>query len=212
MATHFPPERDDRATTVPIWTRLAPFRTFLSEFLRKPLRVGSPIASSQYMVERLLMPVDWSRIGLLVEYGPGTGRFTAGALARMRPDAMLIAIDTSPDFTGYLKEAIPDPRLCAVTASAADAAAVIADQGFGQADCILSGLPFSTLPRAAGEAIVAQSCALLTTNGLFLTYQARGRARTLLERRLAKVGEAYEWRNLPPCHLYWFRKKAVNSR
>ncbi len=208
MATRRPPEGDARTTMAPPMRSMpAPIGTFLSEFMRKPLRVGSPIASSRQMVDKLLTPVDWSRIDLLVEYGPGTGRFTAGALARMRPDAMLIAIDTSRDFTEYLKQTIPDPRLRAVMASAADAVAVIADQGFGQADCILSGLPFSTLPKATGEAIVAQSCALLRTNGLFLTYQARGRARRLLESRFAKVGHAYEWRNLPPCHLYWFRKK-----
>lgn len=212
MATHFSPQRDDHATASTIDPVRASLGTFLSEFVRKPLLVGSPIPSSRHMVARLLTPVDWSRINLLVEYGPGTGRFTVGALARMRPDAILIAIDTCPSFTEYLKETIPDPRLCAVTASAADAPAVIADQGFTQADCILSGLPFSTLPKVTGEAIVSRSYELLAADGLFLTYQVRDRASVLLNSHFARVGEAYEWRNLPPCHLYWFRKRVATNR
>ena len=70
-------------------------------------------------------------------------------------DATLLTIDTNPDFTKYLRESIDDPRLVAVTGSAADVEKILADRGFDQADYVLSGLPFSTLPPGVGEAIAA---------------------------------------------------------
>jgi phospholipid N-methyltransferase len=179
---------------------------YLAEFLKDPLAVGSPIPSFARTVDRLLAPVDWRRIRLLVEYGPGTGRFTAGALKRMRADATLIAIDSSPGFADYLRRAIPDRRLRPVAGSALDVDAIVAGQGFAQAECILSGIPFSTLPDGEGEKIVRKSHRLLRPGGLFLAYQVRDHIRPLLERHFAKIDEAYEWLNLPPYHLYWFRK------
>jgi len=157
-------------------------------------------------VDRLLDPIDWQRLKVIVEFGPGTGRFTEGALRRMRPDATLIAIDTSPAFANYLREALPDARLRTVAASALDLQSLLLDQGFAQCDCILSGLPFSTLSDGDGKAIVQASHRSLRPGGLFVAYQVRDRIRSLLERDFTMVGEAFEWLNLPPYRLYWFKK------
>jgi phospholipid N-methyltransferase len=188
-------------------SRLAALGAYFGEFLKNPKAVGSPIPSFRHTVDRLLAPIDWGRVRLLVEYGPGTGRFTAGALKRMRPDATLIAIDSSPGFTDYLRRAIPDRRLRAVTGSALDVEALLAREGFARADCILSGLPFSTLPDGAGDAIVRASHKLLRPGGLFVAYQVKDDIRPLLEGAFARVDQAYEWLNMPPYHLYWFRKE-----
>jgi phospholipid N-methyltransferase len=181
-------------------------RAYLTEFVKDPLGVGSPIPSFAHTVGRLLDPIDWQRLKVIVEYGPGTGRFTKGALKRMRPDATLIAIDTSPGFTTYLRRALPDARLRAVAASARDVQSVLLDQGFGQCDCILSGLPFSTLSLRDAQAIIEASHRLLRPGGLFVAYQVRDHVRGLLARDFTMVGEAYEWLNLPPYRLYWFMK------
>lgn len=193
----------------PGWAAL---RAHLAEFLRAPMAVGSPLPSFSHTGDRLLKPVDWGQTRLLIEFGPGIGRFTAAALERMRGDATLIAIDSSERFTNYLRAAIPDPRLRALTRSARDVAAVVEGQGFDRVDCILSGIPFSTLPAGEGEAIVRASRRLLRPGGLFVAYQVKDEIRPLLERHFIKRGEAYEWRNLPPYHLYWFAKPATATR
>lgn len=207
MATRFPDRSVGRSGFVAsVRDALVPAGAFLAQFAKNPLKVGSPFASSRRMVDRLLEPVEWSKIGVLVEYGPGTGRFTEGALARMRRGSTLVAIDACPGFTAHLEAAIDDPRLRAVSGSAADAPRIVARAGLGEADCIISGLPFSTLPDGEAETIVAASARLLRPGGLFLAYQVRDHIRPLLEARFNRLGEAYEWRNLPPCHLYWYRK------
>ncbi len=47
---------------------------------------------------------------VLVENGPGVGTFTREILRRMRPDAILIAIELNTEFVEYLGEQIRDPR------------------------------------------------------------------------------------------------------
>jgi phospholipid N-methyltransferase len=204
MATSFPTDVP-RLTSYIERSRkaLEPLGLFFGEFVREPAMVGSAVPSSRKMVERLLEPVDWSRIRLLVEYGAGTGQLTRAALERMNPAARLIALDTSPGFTRYLRRAISDPRLRPVTASAADIGLVLADEGLSGVDCILSGIPFSTMPRETARQIMDATAQLLTPDGLFIAYQMRAAIEPLVHARFARVRRAYEWRNLPPCHLYW---------
>ena len=105
--------RHDRRSPSPRWQ-------FLRGFLKNPVMVGSVIPSSRVLIEKMLGPVDWANTKLFVEYGPGVGTFTRPVLELLGPDAKLVTIDTNPDFTRYLRESIDDPRLVAVTGSAAD--------------------------------------------------------------------------------------------
>ena len=142
---------------------------FFSEFVRAPSMVGSILPTSPRVIDSLLDRVDWSAARLFVEYGPGVGTFTRPILERLRPDGRLIAIDTSQRFINYLSDLIADPRLHLVHGSAADAESV--DQAIApgeQADYVLSGLPFSTLPKGVGDAIVGATFRILRPEGSFL--------------------------------------------
>ena len=180
-----------------------PRALFLRGFLRHPAMVASVMPSSNRLIRRMLAPVDWERTRLFVEYGPGVGCFSLAALARMRRDARMVAIDTNPDFTAYLQDTIRDPRFEAVTGSAADARRILRAQGAGEADYVLSGLPFSTLPDGIGERIVSETAAMLRPGGAMLVYQTRPHVRQLLEHHFDRIEAAREWWNLPPIQLSW---------
>lgn len=173
------------------------------EFFRNPMAVGSAFPASRYLVERMLSPIDWGRMDCVVEYGPGTGIFTRALLDRLPGHARLLAIDTSAGFIDHLREATPDRRLIAVTGSADAVRAIMADHGLDEADCILSGLPFSTLAPDRAERLMEASARALAPDGRFLAYQMRKAVQPLLERRFETVQTGFEWRNVPPCHLYW---------
>jgi phospholipid N-methyltransferase len=178
----------------------------VAEFLKSPTMVGSSFPASHWLIDRMLQGVDWPCVNTMVEYGPGTGVFTSAILARLQPCARLIAIDTSPSFTDHLASAITDERLHVVTGSAADVQHIMAELGLLQADCIISGLPFSTLEPEVATQIIDGSVQILSPDGVFMAYQMRTAVRALLERRFDMVRAAYEWRNIPPCHLYWASK------
>ena len=100
----------------PGWPRSA--WLFARNFFRHPLMLGSIIPSSRFLIRELLKPVDWAQAKVIVEYGPGVGVITTEVLRQMRPDAVLIAIETNPDFVTYLRESIQDERLHVVQGSA----------------------------------------------------------------------------------------------
>lgn len=180
-----------------------PAGMFLAGFIKHPVMVGSIIPSSARLIRRMLGPVDWANVRLFVEYGPGVGTFCGPILARMGPDARLIAIDTNPDFIEYLGDTIRDPRFSAVLGSAADVEAIIADAGFAHADYILSGLPFSTLPPGVGDAIAAATFRALRVGGAFLAYQFSPKVRDFIATQTSRIDHAFEVGNIPPCQLYW---------
>lgn len=182
---------------------VSPRWQFLRGFLKHPVMVGSIIPSSKILIDRMLGPVDWDETRLFVEYGPGVGTFTRPILDRLGPDATLIAIDTNADFIKYLKQAIDDPRLVAVTGSAADVEAIIAERGFANADFVLSGLPFSTLPPGVGAAIGEATAKVIRPGGAFLVYQFSPKVLDFIKPYFEKIDRGFEWVNVPPATLFW---------
>jgi len=194
----------DRRAPSPQWQ-------FLRGFLKNPVMVGSVIPSSRILIEKMLRPVDWENTRLFVEYGPGVGTFTRPVLDLLGPDATLVTIDTNPDFTRYLKESIDDPRLVAVTGSAADVEKILADRGLGQADYVLSGLPFSTLPPGVGDEIAGATAEVIRPGGAFLVYQFSPKVRDFIAPHFDRIVRGFEWINVPPATLFWaYKDEAAN--
>lgn len=180
-----------------------PWGVFFKGFIKHPVMVGSIIPSSDRTVKKMLAPVDWDNTKLFVEYGPGIGTFCQPVLDRMRPDATLLVIDLNPDFIDYLRKTIRDSRFIAVHGSAADVNDIIAQFGFKNADYVLSGLPFSTLPNNLGPIIAEETAKAIRPGGAFLVYQFRARARDFMEPHFRKIDNGFELWNILPCHLFW---------
>jgi phospholipid N-methyltransferase len=191
-----PARRHDRRGPSPRWQ-------FLRGFFKHPKMVGSIIPSSRVLIDRMLRPVDWGTTRLFVEYGPGVGTFTRPILELLGPDAKLVTIDTNADFTKYLSKSIDDPRLIAVTGSAADVDKILAERGLGQADYVLSGLPFSTLPPGVGDAIAEATSRVIRPGGAFLVYQFNPKVKDFIEPHFDKIERGFEWINVPPATLFW---------
>ena len=186
----------DRRSPSPQWQ-------FLRGFFKNPVMVGSIIPSSRVLIDKMLGPVDWANTRLFVEYGPGVGTFTRHVLDRLGPDATLVTIDTNPDFTSYLRKSIDDPRLVAVTGSAADVEQILAERSLGQADYVLSGLPFSTLPPGVGDAIGEATAKVIRPGGAFLVYQFNPKVRDFIKPYFERIERGFEWVNVPPATLFW---------
>ena len=192
--------RHDRRSPSPQWQ-------FLRGFFKNPVMVGSIIPSSRVLIDKMLRPVDWETTKLFVEYGPGVGTFTRPVLDLLGPDAKLVTIDTNPDFSKYLKESIDDPRLIAVTGSAADVETILADRGLGEADYVLSGLPFSTLPPGVGDAIAEATATVIRPGGAFLVYQFSPKVKDFIQPHFDRIERGFEWVNVPPATLFWAYKE-----
>lgn len=176
---------------------------FARNFFRHPRMLGSIIPSSRFLIRELLKPVDWAQARVFVEYGPGVGNITAEVLRRMRPDATLIAIETNPDFVRYLRSAIPDKRLQVVQASAEAVDEILQRFGHTNANYVISGIPFSTIPAPVRESILRKTCEVLKPGGSFLVYQFSTVVLQDLQRIFRYVQRQFEPLNVLPAHLFF---------
>ena len=92
----------------------SPWAMFLTGFFKRPVMVGSIVASSKAQINAMLKVPDWPNVKLFVEYGPGVGTFTQSILDRLPADGTYIAIDTNPDFIDYLRIKFTDSRFIPV--------------------------------------------------------------------------------------------------
>ncbi len=193
-------------------TRGADVLLFARNFFRHPRMLGSLVPSSRFLIRELLDPIRWERARVIVEYGPGVGGITAEILQRMRPDAELIAIETNSEFVSFLRSTLPDKRLHVVEGSAADVQSILRSLGHERASYVISGIPFSTLPRREREHILKQTRTVLETDGKLAVYQFSSRVLPDLERIFGYVERGFAPLNVLPAHLFFATAAAEGDR
>ncbi|TVQ86919.1 MAG: methyltransferase type 12 [Chromatiaceae bacterium] len=180
---------------------------FFQGFLRSPEQVGSIIPSSRFLERRLVTAAGLAEAHQVVELGPGTGGTTRAILAALRPDARLLSLELDATFADLLQE-IHDQRLLVHHGSAADLAAILAEHGLPAPDAVISGIPFSTMPRSLATAIIATIGDCLAPGGRFVAYQFRGHVGRLGAPILGRPETQMELFNIPPMRFYCWRKPA----
>jgi phospholipid N-methyltransferase len=182
---------------------LEPMAIFAKNFFQHPKMLGSLIPSSRFLIRRLLGEMDFANARVIVEYGPGVGTITRHMLKHMRADAVLIAIDTNPEFVRYLRRSLPDPRLRVVHGSAANVKAALAAAGVEHADYVISGIPFSTIPQPARGEILRATRSVLRPEGTFLVYQFSPKVHDYLAEVFPRIERGFEPLNVLPAQLFF---------
>jgi phosphatidylethanolamine/phosphatidyl-N-methylethanolamine N-methyltransferase len=135
---------------------------------------------------------------------------TAGALAE---GSRYLAIELNPKFVERLRADNPD--LDVHEGSAGDIAEILASRGEQSCDRIVSGIPWTVLPPAECEEMVAAVAGALEPGGLFLTLAYFPMNRLPRDRKLHEVlGRHFSDvqqtevvpANIPPAFVYVCRK------
>ncbi|MFJ9381943.1 class I SAM-dependent methyltransferase [Streptomyces sp. NPDC101455] len=178
-----------------------------TEFLRRPLMTGAVAASSRRLAHAMTDGIDLERARTVVELGPGTGAFTDAILARLTPDARLVAIELNPVLATRLSATRRDTRLTVIQGSAAELAAAVGEP----ADVVVSGLPWTVMPREQRGHILDAVTEVLTPGGRFTTFAYLHAAWTPparhftaeLSRRFSRLERStVVWPNLPPAFVH----------
>jgi phosphatidylethanolamine/phosphatidyl-N-methylethanolamine N-methyltransferase len=187
------------------WTdRLA----FLGEFFRSPLQVASIVPSTRF-VERQVARRVADCPGVVVELGAGTGGVTQALLSSISRSARLIAVELNPVLAARVAR-IGDPRLVVHCGSAEELPEVLRAHGCIAAAAVVSGLPFSTIPRARALRVLSAVERSLAPGGEFVAYHARDTLERLVaarrfRTRLELVEGCMAWINIPPLRIYRWR-------
>jgi phospholipid N-methyltransferase len=179
------------------------FVLFAKNFFKHPKLLGSLVPSSRYLVQNLLSHVDWRHARVIVEYGPGIGNMTREILKRMRPDAVLVAIELNPEFVQFIEREINDPRLKVVCGSASEIKGVLERLGHQQADYVISGIPYSTISEAVRRQILRDTHSVLQPQGGLLIYQFTRTVLPYLQPVFGTVQQGFEPRNILPARLFF---------
>lgn len=183
-----------------------------TEFLRRPLMTGAVAASSRRLAYAMTTSVGLERARTVVELGPGTGVFTDAVLARLAPDARLVAVELNPVLAARLSATRLDTRLTVVQGSAAELAAAVGEP----VEAVISGLPWTVMPRERRGHILDAVTEVLVPGGRFTTFAYVHAAWTPPARDFtAELGRRFDrlerstvvWRNLPPAFVHRATRK-----
>lgn len=192
-------------------SRLADAAAFLRGFMAHPLEVASFVPSSVFLEARVVQAAHLAQARCVVELGPGTGGTTRALLRALAPSARLLAIEVNPDFCVRLHRLIDDPRLAVHAGNAEALAEALHRRGLPAPDVVISGIPFSTLPRDSAGRIAAAIHANLAPGGRVVAYQWRSDVAGHLTPHLGQPRTAWEWRSLPPMRVFVWVKPETGA-
>lgn len=175
---------------------------FFSEYLKNLRTVGAVAPSSRYLARKMVAPIDFTRAKFIIEYGPGTGVFTAELLKRMQPGTKLLVIETNEAFYAKLQAKYANhPDVEIINASAEHADTLRLERELPAPDYIVSGLPFAALPAETSAKILSMTAQLLDGKGEFITFQYTRLKFKFFESYFKNIEVTREIRNVPPAYI-----------
>ena len=180
---------------------------FLKHAIKSPMQVAYFMPSSPWLIEQVAKCAHLHDAKHIMELGPGTGGTTKGILKYMRDDASLISVEINQKFIDHMEKTIDDKRLSISNKGAQNLTEIMQDHDWDSADVIISGIPFSTLPKGMDRAIMQSIHDSLKPGGIFLAYQLRDHVSKLAvpffgDHTFKKV----EFKNFPPMRIYTWMK------
>jgi phosphatidylethanolamine/phosphatidyl-N-methylethanolamine N-methyltransferase len=176
---------------------------FRRRLLRNPRQISAIAPSSRALARAMTLGLG-PQSGKVVEFGPGTGRFTEAILARGVPPEDLTLFELDEEFVNFLREKYPG-----VTVHQRPAQEAARFVGGGVAT-VISGLPLLSMPSEVREGIVGAAFEILRPRGRYVqfTYGARPPlpAETVAALGLTVNKGHKVWANLPPATVYRFRR------
>jgi len=172
---------------------------FLRAFAANPRQVGAILPTSRYAVRDMLDLGDVPGAGLVVELGAGTGVQTGEILARMGPDARLVALEIDPALARLLEERFDDPRLQVVCDSAEHLDKHLSGE---RADVLVCALPFTSLEPGLRRRILDSMPKALAPGGVALVIQYSPLIQSELRRLFPSVRRRISVLNVPPAFLF----------
>ena len=176
---------------------------FCRRLLRNPRQVSAIAPSSRTLARAMTLGLG-PRSGPVVEFGPGTGRFTEAILARgVRPqDLTLFELDE--EFVAYLRQKFPGVTVHQLPAQ--EASRMVPEK----VGTVISGLPLLSMPEDVRQGIVGAAFQILAPRGRYVQF-TYGPRPPLPPETIAALGLTVNkghkvWANLPPATVYRFRR------
>lgn len=143
--------------------------TFLKAGLKNPLHIGAIAPSSTYLAAKMLHDLPFTSGKSVLELGVGTGPFTEALYKILPPDIPYLGIEKEANFMHVLEKRYPNFHF--VCGDAGEALALHQMYNLPAVNCILSGLPFGSLPQVVRTAILDAVDGFMEKGCVFRNFQ-----------------------------------------
>ncbi|MFD3157808.1 class I SAM-dependent methyltransferase [Haloimpatiens sp. FM7330] len=175
---------------------------FLKQFICNPRKVGAVLPSSQKLANKMVENIEFEKAECIIEYGPGTGVFTEKLVERKKDDTILIVIEYNKKLCDIIRDKFKNKKnVYIVNDSAENAKEYLNDFGFNNADYIVSGLPFTSLPKDMSINILNITKEILSKEGNFITFQYSLVKKNFIEQFFTEIQCKRVIINIPPAYV-----------
>lgn len=175
---------------------------FFTTFFKYPKEVASVMPSSKFLIKELLKNINFENASCIVEYGPGTGCITKEILKKAKKEAKIFCFEINNKFCKYLREIIKDDRLVVINDSPENIKKYLKRHKIPKVDYVVSGIPFSAIPKDKKSIIIQETKNTLKTNGKFILYQFLNNVKKHLSSNFSKISIRFVPLNIPPSYVY----------
>lgn len=181
---------------------------FLKEFVTNPQEIGAIVPSSEELAAAVAGCIDWGRVRVAAEYGPGLGSITAAILERLDGQDFF-AIELNESYAETLRHQFPDLKIYGD--SVAHVETIVARHGVASIDAVVSSLPWANFSEELQDELLEATMKVLSPGGQFATFsyvhglvlKSGIRFRGKLERQFRTVTRSdVVWRSVPPAVVY----------
>ncbi len=176
---------------------------FRRRLLRNPRQISAIAPSSRTLARAMTLGLG-PNSGRVIEFGPGTGRFTEAILARGVPAENLTLFELDDEFVDYLRRKFPGVTVLKL---GAETAPEHVEPGVAT---VISGLPLLSFPKELQRAIISGAFQVLGPRGSYVQFTYGPRppvSDQMIEELGVKVNKGHKiWANLPPARVYRFRR------
>lgn len=181
-------------------------RLFFLTWLKNPMRVGIPIASSRSLARAMADQIEVGPDEYVLELGAGTGAVTRALLgAGIRPQRLVI-IERDQSFLHQLKHHFP--HAIVLKGDARNLRELLAQHQIPNVACVVSSLPLLNMPQPVRHDIVRAAFDVIKPNGMYIQY-TYGLISPLSEEHQREIGISGQiarrvWRNFPPARVWCY--------
>ncbi len=181
---------------------------FVYQFLNKSKSVGAVLPSSKYLAKKILSFVDFNIKNLvIVEYGPGTGPFTIEIAKNLKASDKLIIIELNTKFAKNLKEKFKGYKNVVIYEDCvANTNKILQKEGVKKVDYVISGIPFSSIPKDVTEDILQTTNKIMDNDTTFLTFQYSKYKKQTFKKYFEIIDTKFVLRNVPSAYVFCMRK------
>jgi phospholipid N-methyltransferase len=174
---------------------------FIKESLKNLKEVGTIFPSSEFVVEKMVSPINFEKKLTILELGSGNGVITKKLLEKMNCDSQLVCFEINKKFYQELNK-INNERMILINKSAEKMKSYLNEFDIEKVDYIVSSLPLVSLSKETTNKILSDSVEILGKSGKLIQLQYTKLSDKKLKSYYNQIDIQFTLKNYFPAFIY----------